>query len=364
MSVTDFECAIAKSQIGRYISGENLAPEIARQLESHINSCARCKQLLQEKKNSLEAMIVDNDDAIQIETKPIPMSKGTSALKPDYMEELAESARRSLRERLADSPRIKTEIIEVPKVASAYAYKDEVETETIRLEIPTDKPAQKRGLNLSALALFKNVPDENAKPAMTIDNIRAAKAVIRDNNSSMKKPVMYLAGLCTVVAAMSFVLRDPTTLFGGKASEKTAKVTAAPTAVKKTAKKPVTKIAKVLPHKPTQLNDKGTDAQVFTTEPAPTSKQTAKKIVKSVPHAPVTQKVPVAKKVTPKLVRHAVTKPVKAKVQAQKFAAQVKPKAKSRSHAAATKKKTISHTQESTVKLYTPDSTPQSQEQK
>jgi hypothetical protein len=380
MSVTDFECAIAKSQIGRYIAGDNLEPEIARQLESHINNCARCKELLQEKKSSLEAIIVNNDESIKIATNPVPMSSGSPTQKPDYMEVLADSARKSLREKLKESTKINTDVVEIPAVASAFAYKDAEEVETIQLKVPTPEVADtKKNGFLSALALFKDVPDESPKPAMTMNNIRAAKAVIRDNDPSMRKPAMYLAGLCVVVAAMSFVLRDPTTLFGGKVATKGSTVNS-PT--KKVTKKPATNVAKLRPHRQIQLNEKGTDAQGFTNKPAPKAKLKSSpalkptikstKIAKPTPVAKsVVKKKPIVaqptttstrvKKTTPKVASHAKPSNMKGKVQAQKFVANSKPKTQPRPPIAKKPRKKTEN--ENAVKLYTPDSTPQSQEQ-
>ena len=361
MSVTDFECAIAKSQIGRYIAGDNLAPEVSRQLESHIDNCTRCKQLLQEKKNSLEAMIgsttTDEQTTIKVTNNPVVMTRpttdGSSALKPDFMEVLADSARLSLREKLKQSAGISAPDNEIPIVAPAFAYQNATNEETPEPEtIAKESIRTKKRFDLSMLALFKNIPDEETKPSMTIDNIWSAKAVFRDNNPSLKKPVMYLAGLCCVVAAMSFVLRDPTTLFGGKVVARGAALVVpvnGKSAIKtaKLNKKPSSKVEKVLPHKPTQLNDQGTDAHSFTNEPAP-KKATPVKTVKATKKvAKVT--VPVHKKA----VKHATKK-----VAAQHFVKAKKPTIHS------THKKHHSTSTENTVKLYTPDSTPHSQEQK
>ena len=295
MSVTDFECAIAKSQIGRYISGDNLAPEVARQLESHIENCSRCKQLLQEKKNSLEAMIGGSNQlaeqtTINITNEPVAMTRpthtdGSAALKPDFMEVLADSARLSLREKLKDSARIKQDSVEVPTVAPAFAYKDTVQNEIAKVQLNSPKTTSKKSF-LSNFSLYHDVPDEEVKPSLSVENIRSAKAVFRDNNSSMRKPAMYLAGLCCVVAAMSLVLRDPTAIFGGKAENvaKTSPHNRNVIPLKNSSrnamllKKNPAKVSKVLPHKPTQLSDSGTDAQTFTNEPAVTHmpKATAK----------------------------------------------------------------------------------------
>ena len=352
MSVTDFECAIAKSQIGRYIAGDNLAPEIARQLETHINNCTRCKGLLQEKKSSLEAMINEETRPVlnvvesQIPMTTVPMTNGSSALKPDYMGALADSARASLRETLKASTRTEPHVAEIPTVAPAFAYNEE-ETDSIPVQAPQTY-AKRKGLSLSTFALFKDVPDEVEKPALSVENIRSARAVFRDSQPSMKKPALYLAGLCAVVGAMSFVLRDPTTLFGGKATDfaKTAPHNSV-TGADKTAK-----VAKVLQHKPTTLNAKGTDAQSFTTDlPKKSPKKPAKKTAK-----PKTTKV--ARKSTAKPDITIIRKHTPKKVAAHHFVAPTHPKP--RHHA--TKKTHKSTTDSGVVKIYTPETTPKNQE--
>ncbi len=372
MSVTDFECAIAKSQIGRYIAGDNLAPEIARQLESHINNCSRCKQLLQEKKNSLEAMIDEDSEMIKVTSEPIPMTSGSSALKPDYMEVLADSARKSLRDKLKDSTRIKSETIEVPKVASAFAYKDAVQTETVQLTIESpEEPAKRKPGLLTAFALYKNVPDDENRPALSKENIRAAKAVIRDSDPSMKKPMMYLAGLCAVVAAMSFVLRDPTTLFGGRAQSfvKTGPSDKIVVPVKKSN----AQVAKVLPHKTTRLTDKGVDAQSFTNEPVKKAKITSKPKIAIVPtkakkatavakSTPAQKATSPTKKISQKVAGRSTPNNTTHKTQAQKFIDT--PKKAKRSKPTSPSKPRKQATEDNSVKLYTPETTPQSQEQK
>ena len=352
MSVTDFECAIAKSQIGRYIAGDNLAPEVARQLENHIDNCPRCKQLLQEKKNSLEAMIGSTMDSeertiLTVTNQPVPMTKptatdGSSALKPDFMEVLADSARQSLREKLKESARTKTKEVEVPAVAPAFAYKDAIQNETVKLKLETSAEPKKKSNFLSAFALYKNVPDEETKPSLSVENIRSAKAVFRDNNQTMKKPMMYLAGLCCVVAAMSFVLRDPTTLFGGKAAVKTATTATLGQTSTPTTKKPSSRVAKILPHKPTQLNVRGTDSQVFTDAPAP-------KPIKLSPT--MLKKIQAAKRVTPKLAHRTSPQHGIKRTSAQHFAI----KSKTVVHHHKSQKSTAKVNE---VKLYTTDPTP------
>lgn len=57
MQLQNFECQIAKAQIGRYLAGDVLADENLRQLEAHIATCPGCKQHLAERKQALQATL-------------------------------------------------------------------------------------------------------------------------------------------------------------------------------------------------------------------------------------------------------------------------------------------------------------------
>ncbi|RYG41858.1 zf-HC2 domain-containing protein, partial [bacterium] len=53
MSVKSFECAIARSQIGRYLAGDTVGEEAMQQLETHIAACADCQRLIESKREEL-----------------------------------------------------------------------------------------------------------------------------------------------------------------------------------------------------------------------------------------------------------------------------------------------------------------------
>ncbi|HWA84474.1 MAG TPA: zf-HC2 domain-containing protein [Fimbriimonadaceae bacterium] len=57
MQVQNFECQIAKAQIGRYVAGDGLSDEALQQLEAHISKCPDCKQSLAERRATLQAML-------------------------------------------------------------------------------------------------------------------------------------------------------------------------------------------------------------------------------------------------------------------------------------------------------------------
>src|SRR4051794_23286485 len=53
MPVTDFECQIARGQIGRYLGGGLLSPQAMTGLEEHLAECPGCKALVAERRASL-----------------------------------------------------------------------------------------------------------------------------------------------------------------------------------------------------------------------------------------------------------------------------------------------------------------------
>lgn len=394
MSVTDFECAIAKSQIARYIAGENLAPEISRQLEAHITACPRCKQLLQEKKNSLEAMIEDKSGAetrteINIPTQSVPMVSGSMALKPEPTMEPATAAksdiieedqpRLSLRDKLREQARALTQkeenTIDIPTVAPAFAHKDNPQGGIkLKLEESEQPKKKKKGFSLSSLALYRRVPDEveEQQPAMTVENIRAAKETLKRQPNGFRRPMMYMVGLCAVIAAMSFFLKDPTSLFGGKVASQDQPTKSKP--VKATPIKKTPKLSNASVKRQNYLSPSTTNAESFidtATDPAamePSGNQAptkapAKPVVKPKVAAkvkpaavkPATKKVAAKKPAAPKATKKApVAVPTVSHKPIKKAAK--KPVAKAHSTAHAKSKQNV-------VKLYAPE-TAASKEQK
>lgn len=232
MPVTEFECAIAKSQIGRYINGEKLGQAVVDQLESHIAACPRCKLVLEEKRNSLMSTIeADRQERIRATSDPIPMTSvpatstaitntpGNTAPqldspRPETFGALARKfsdpneadPKAELRRQLEAMANKRTGHIEIPVVAPAFAHQEQ--TETVKLKVVQDEPLGKKNL-MDAFALFKRTNESAA------ENAPASPA----HDSTMKKPIAYMAGLTTVVIAMSLVAKNPTALFGPKAND-------------------------------------------------------------------------------------------------------------------------------------------------
>lgn len=57
MPVKNFECHIARGQIGRYVGGESLSKEALRQLGLHVAECDDCRDHLERRKQALQAMV-------------------------------------------------------------------------------------------------------------------------------------------------------------------------------------------------------------------------------------------------------------------------------------------------------------------
>jgi hypothetical protein len=237
MSVTEFECAIAKSQIGRYINGEKLGQAVVDQLESHIAACPRCKLVLEEKRNSLMSTIeADRQERIRTTVESIPMKTSPSQMTPGntapqldsprpetfgalarkFAEPVEGDPKSELRKQLEALASKRTGHIEIPVVAPAFAHQEQ--TETVKLTVVEEEPIGKKNL-LEAFALFKRTNEseaENAPANPTPD-------------ATMKKPIAYMAGLTTVVIAMSLIAKNPTAMFGPKAND--TRVVVAPTKV-------------------------------------------------------------------------------------------------------------------------------------
>lgn len=249
MPVTEFECAIAKSQIGRYIKGEKLGQDVVHQLESHIAACPRCKALLEEKRNSLlTAIEADKEVRLQIPEptmKPMQSAPATPAPSPEtfgalarkYAEPTEGDPKAELRKHLLSMANKKPSTIEIPVVAPAFAHKSQTETVTLSLEDGGEVSPEARKSFLSSFALFKRVTDTEAENAPANSG----------TDPTMRKPIAYMTGLTMVVIAMSVVAKNPTAMFGPKANDAQVKAAAVSTAPKSVAAQ---KFAKVRKQKP------------------------------------------------------------------------------------------------------------------
>ncbi len=70
MQLQNFECQIAKAQIGRYLAGDALSDEAVHQLEAHVAKCPECKQNLAERRAVLQAMLSPTETPAQEVSTP------------------------------------------------------------------------------------------------------------------------------------------------------------------------------------------------------------------------------------------------------------------------------------------------------
>jgi anti-sigma factor RsiW len=70
MQLQNFECQIAKAQIGRYVAGDALSEEALEQLEAHIGKCPDCKQNLAERRAVLQAMLSPGESHAEAQQDP------------------------------------------------------------------------------------------------------------------------------------------------------------------------------------------------------------------------------------------------------------------------------------------------------
>ncbi len=71
MPVSDFECQIARGQIGRYLGGGMLSPEAMIGLEGHLAECGGCKSLVAERRAALLASLGGEAPARAVVEMPV-----------------------------------------------------------------------------------------------------------------------------------------------------------------------------------------------------------------------------------------------------------------------------------------------------
>ena len=222
MSVTDFECAIARSQISRFMAGDQLGADVEQQLESHIDQCLKCRALLEEKKQSLLSVIQGSSKAIPSfatkEFKDSPTPKNSTPVDPVI------AARKELREKLnsRDSKEEEAPTIAAfaPKPVTREAIKSRLDEKINPQPVAKEKP-KKKGI-LEKLALFKRVETQEveeptSQASITMEALKEANKQLK-KQGGMTKPLMLMLGLTIVLSAMSYVVKDPTKLLGTKAN--------------------------------------------------------------------------------------------------------------------------------------------------
>ena len=156
MQVKNIECQIAQAQLRRYLTGEEMPNVIVTDLETHLRHCPECMSAAQTLRESLKSVL-----------------SGKITGKP-----------------------------EAPKqVLTPAALQDEVITlaETSSQAVPIGRAVVQSPLNLL------DAPDSDFRP----------KKAPRKSNL---KTLLYTSALAALLVLMSTVFRDPTRLFGPRAS--------------------------------------------------------------------------------------------------------------------------------------------------
>lgn len=159
MPVENIECQIAKGQMSRYLAGDSLSPEMAVELRAHIAECPGCADTLHKKREILQAMLSGSGGRIAVEA---PASR------------------------------------ETPEPSQIAAV----------------EPPQPMN-RISAMLLDRLVKAPQSAQAV-------ARLEERPKPSQFWKPLIYSGALALAMLGMSFVMRDPTKLFGSRLADETA----------------------------------------------------------------------------------------------------------------------------------------------
>ncbi|MBI5707510.1 MAG: zf-HC2 domain-containing protein [Armatimonadetes bacterium] len=158
MPVENIECQIAKGQMSRYLAGDSLSPEMAVELRAHIAECPGCAETLQKKREILQTMLSGSGGRIAIEA---PASQ-----------------------------------------ASPTAPRDS-----------SDEPSSTPPMNRISAMLLERLAKTQAAPHAV------ARLEDRPRAAQYWKPLIYSGALALVMLGMSFIMRDPTRLFGSRLAD-------------------------------------------------------------------------------------------------------------------------------------------------
>lgn len=216
MPVKSFECAIARSQIGRYLAGDAVGGEAMRQLEAHISGCSDCQRLIDSKKEDLLGPLAH-----------APTAEEALATRPDTA---------AIERELRAAAQMGRVVVDLPSVPSSPTVAS--------VPLPSSMPKP----NLSGLGavlarlpfpkLTREVPDEEATVPMPapVQNAAVQNAPVQNTKRPFGKAAVYGGALLLVLGGMAYV-GDPSSLLGGKAVapdatvKPTAKSTTKPTLV-------------------------------------------------------------------------------------------------------------------------------------
>lgn len=179
MPVQNIECQLAQGQIARYLSGDSFPTAVVTELEKHIAECEHCQEIVAQKKAMLQAMM-----------------------------------------RLQDAKPAKA-VIQIAE------EEEEEEPETVVEEAPKAKAKEKAKPSRQSLSqkLIERIAEAHETQSSKAETVREPA----DKKKIFGKPLVYSVALAALMVGMSYVMKDPTRLFGDRVLSSEA--TAAPAAV-------------------------------------------------------------------------------------------------------------------------------------
>lgn len=211
----NIECQLAQAQIARFLAGDTLPRDSIEGLQRHIAKCEECRAVAEENRVSLENMLASQyvpsaGDLPELDEEPLD---DPQALEPEAEPEPAPAPAPAPKPKKAAKPAPVSEEIEsvddLPEFADPEPVESpEAEAEPEQEEEPTPKP--KRAPK-EPRAAKEAKPKKEKAPRGPIDR------------KKLVKPITYAAALVVVLVAMSLVMRDPTRIFGARASESLGK---------------------------------------------------------------------------------------------------------------------------------------------
>ena len=276
MPITDFECAIAKSQIGRYVAGDQFSDEAVQQLEAHIAACPSCKAIIVQRRRELMSMLggdeASGDSSVAVSQITQPKPQAGPTLQPTYatqavisvsQEEHESEALRaelvgasahqavsfmsslsddsidrliSLRNNMTESQQ--AEVMQqpsAPTISESAAPTASAASGSSATTMPSARPL----LPKFSLPTFKLPQFGGAPKAIDVQGASApAPLPTQDpqievgqkptNQQLMMRPMLFGIGLATVVGIMGMIIKPPTSLLGPKALASNANPSASP----------------------------------------------------------------------------------------------------------------------------------------
>ncbi len=205
MQVASIECQIAQAQLRRYLTGEDMPTGVVNELETHLRNCPDCMSAAQTLRESLKGVLQS-----KITGKPLPQPVAQP------------------------KPQVRTQFLQQPEPQPV--------TQAV-------------------------VQEREARPADVFDQPDSDFKHKAPKKRSNTKTLLYSVGLAVILVLMSTVFKDPTALFGPKASSITPDTPKA-TEKQETAAKPETNQAEPAPTEPeTTTVEPPTQDPVATAQP-------------------------------------------------------------------------------------------------